>query len=142
MTDNDPSAQDRHTPEPGTPEQPNPEAHTGSSEREDTERYREGGQGTDEFRYPPRTPIGDYAQGGYPTSPHTQSGYTAYSLGPTQSSPERRGMPGRLVAGVALLALLVGGSGRRDRLSRGGHGYGVVRAERTQPAAASGQTDR
>lgn len=109
MTDNDPSAQDRHTPEPGTPEQPNPEAHTGSSEREDTERYREGGQGTDEFRYPPRTPIGDYAQGGYPTSPHTQSGYTAYSLGPTQSSPERRGMSGRLVAGVALLALLVGG---------------------------------
>ncbi|WP_298175849.1 trypsin-like peptidase domain-containing protein [Saccharomonospora sp.] len=109
MTDNDPSAQDRHTPESGTPEQPSPEAHTGSSEHEDTGRYQDGGQETNEFQYPPRTPVGGYGQGGYPTAAHPQPGYASYPYVPSQPSTGRRGLPGRLVAGIALLALLVGG---------------------------------
>ncbi|WP_208544413.1 S1C family serine protease [Saccharomonospora piscinae] len=116
MTENDPSAQDRPTPASGMPEQPNSAA-SGGAQQGGTPSG--GDQPAPPFQYPPHTPSGQYAQGGYPGSPYAQPGYgtaaephaataTASSASSAPTTAQR-GLPGKLVAGVALLALLVGG---------------------------------
>lgn len=108
MTENDPSAQDRHTPA-DTPEQPDSAQNDASPEHGSSGRPTDGERATHEFQYPPHPPAGEYPHGGYGASPHQQPGYGGYPVGGPPPRQDQRGMPGKLVAGVVLLALLVGG---------------------------------
>ncbi len=112
MTENDPSAQDRPTPAPGTPEQPDSAHSDPSGPRDAATGPTDAGGPSHDFQYPPHTPPPGNTAGGYGSSPYGQAHYGVY---PQADSPTRRQqtamvMPRKLVAGVALLALLVGGA--------------------------------
>ncbi|WP_277682260.1 S1C family serine protease [Saccharomonospora azurea] len=109
MTENDPSAQDRPTPAPGTPEQPD----SAQSDASTPHGAASGPTGTGaphDFQYPPHMPPPGHAPGGYGSSPYAPPDYGAYQrVGAPTAQQGGAVMPRKFVAGVALLALLVGG---------------------------------
>lgn len=135
MTENDPSAQDRQTPASGTPEQPDSAQNDASTERWSSDQPAGGDRATHEFQHPPHPHVAGYSHGGYAPSPYQQPSYGAYPQpGGPQPRQDRQGIPGKLVAGVALLALLVGGGA--------GAAGGYLAADTTTASSASSALDQ